>query len=128
MERAPMKKIISLVCLLSFLPIQALAQLPENFSYGKYLTGVEDQLRQGPCESFAAAGGVEAYYNLFYSGATANRIDLSEREVYVCGGTPTKGVGTALNYIRDQGVIPRGCYPMPAVPCLELYADQGPWQ
>jgi hypothetical protein len=123
-----MKTRIYLVCLLALFPSMALAQLPENFSYGRYLTGVEDQLRQGPCESFAAAGGVEALHNLFHSGAALNRIDLSEREVYVCGGNPTKGVGTALNYIRDFGVIPRSCYPMPAVQCLEQYADQGPWQ
>ncbi|HEX5057336.1 MAG TPA: C1 family peptidase [Gammaproteobacteria bacterium] len=121
-----MKRMISL-CLLVLAPAVAMAQLPENFSYGKYLTGVEDQLRQGPCESFAAVGGVEALYNLFYSGAAADRINLSEREVYVCGGTPTKGVDTALNYIRDQGVIPRGCYPMPPGQCLDA-ADQGPTQ
>src|SRR5687767_14403292 len=46
-----MKKIIFLGCLLTLASGQALAQFPENFSYGKYLTAVEDQLRQGPCES-----------------------------------------------------------------------------
>lgn len=123
-----MKRIISIGCLLALVSGKAMAQLPENFSYGKYLTGVEDQLRQGPCESFAAVGAVEAFYNLLYSGPAADRVNLSEREVYVCGGTPTKGVGTALNYIRDHGVIPRGCYGMPPVQCLEEYADQGPTQ
>src|SRR5687768_12636876 len=111
-----MKRIISLVCLLTFLPLKALAQLPENFSYGRYLTGVEDQLRQGPCESFAAVGGVEAFHNLLHRGwgLTVPAIDLAEREPYSCGSTrPTSKLDSLLNYIRDYGVIPRSCFPMP---------------
>ncbi len=123
-----MKRIIFPGCLIVLLiPAKVFAQLPENFSYGKYLTGVEDQLRQGPCETFAAVGGVEAFYNLLYRGwsLTVPPIDLSEREVYSCGGTPTKGVDTALRYIRDYGVIPRSCFTMPPAQCSEELADLG---
>lgn len=120
-----MKKILFIGGMLVFLPLNAIAQLPENFSYGRYLTPVEDQLRQGPCETFAAVGGVEAFYNLSYSGSGTERINLSEREVYSCGGAPTKGVGTALNYIRDNGVIPRGCFEMPTMQCDQNLGDPG---
>jgi hypothetical protein len=121
-----MKKITHFSCLLAFVSGQALAQLPENFSYGKYLTGVEDQLRQGPCETFAAVGAVEAYHNLLHSGAGTARMNLSEREVYSCGGAPTKGVDSALRYIRDQGVIPLGCFAMPTdLQCDQNLGDPG---
>lgn len=125
-----MKKLAYLICLLAFVSANAGAQLPQNFSYGPYVTGVQDQLRQGPCDSFAAVGGVEAFYNLSYSGpAATNLINLSEREVYVCGGipgAPARGLSSALAYIRDQGVIPASCYSMPAVQCDAAVADQGP--
>jgi hypothetical protein len=120
-----MRKIGCLILVL--LPFHALAQLPENFSYSRYLTPVEDQLRQGPCETFAAVGGVEAFYNLLYRGWSLSTpaIDLSEREVYNCGGTPTKGVGSALQYIRDNGVIPRSCFQMPVMQCDQNLGDPG---
>lgn len=125
-----MKRPAYLICLLTFVSIHAMAQLPQNFSYGPYVNGAQDQLRQGPCDSFAATGGVETYYNLLYSGPSAtNRINLSDREVYVCGGTPnapTRGLPAALAYIRDHGVIPASCYAMPDVQCNAMVADQGP--
>lgn len=117
------------ICLLTFVAVNAVAELPQNFSYGPYLSGIQDQLRQGPCDSFAAVGGVEAFYNLSYSGPSAtNRINLSEREVYVCGGTPARSLSEALTYIRDHGVIPASCYSMPAEQCDASVADQGPNQ
>jgi hypothetical protein len=120
-----MKRMTAL-CWLALVPVTAFGQLPENFSYGKYLTPVEDQLRQGPCETFAAVGGVEAFYNLSYAGSnTANFINLSEREVYSCNGAPTKGVDRAFDYIRDHGVIPRSCYAMPPMQCNEQLGDPG---
>lgn len=124
-----MKRIIFLGCLLAFIPLKALAQLPENFSYGRYLTSVEDQLRQGPCESFAAVGGVEAFYNLLYRGwgLTVPAIDLAEREPFSCGGgQPTIGLDNVLRYIGDHGVIPRSCFPMPTGErCTADLSDNG---
>ena len=127
-----MKQPAYLICLLAFVSVNAGAQLPQNFSYGPYITGVGDQLRQWPCDSFAAVGGVEAFYNLSYSGPPepnhinpSERIDLSEREVYVCGGAPARGLPAALSYIRDHGVIPASCYPMPLEQCDAMVADLG---
>jgi hypothetical protein len=118
-----MKKILGFNIILLIVHINSMAQYPANFSWGKYITPVDDQKRQGPCFVFAAVGGVEAMHNLYFGTGS---IDLSERQVYSCGHPSGVGdITTAVSYISTYGAIPATCAPYPTEACSGL-SDNGP--
>jgi hypothetical protein len=117
-------QILLLFCLFSAV---AYGQLPSSFSWGKYVSPVGDQLRQGPCFTFASVGGVEAMHALYF-GTANGFLDLSERQVYSCGfpGGGVTSIQTALQYINLNGAITASCVPYPSGPnstCDSLLSD-----
>ena len=72
-----------------------------------------DAKAQGFCPScwaFAAVGAVESYVNLYY-----NRLihpNLSEQELIACLNRGCKGgfVSSALNYIKNHGIVNEQCF------------------
>lgn len=120
-----MKKTLILLNLV-FLSTVAAGQLPARFSWQeKYVSPVNDQLRLGPCYTFAAVGGVETMHHLYFG---TGAIDLSERQVYSCGApSGVAAIETALQYISVNGVTTAACIPYPSgsnVTCNE-YSDNG---
>ena len=95
------------LCLVS----SARAQLPASFSWGKYAGGPRDQLRQGPCFTFAGVGATEIMYRLL-GGATP---DFSELQVYSCAraGGPVGDLPTVMHYLQSTGVVPESAFPYP---------------
>lgn len=116
------KNVLFIGCLL--IATLGVAQNPAAFSWGKYVSPVNDQLRQGPCFTFATVGGVETMHYLFYGGYS---IDLSERQVYSCAagtGGPAS-IESALQYIGSTGVTTSFCIPYASGSCSQD-SDNGP--
>ncbi|MEO6992501.1 MAG: C1 family peptidase [Lacunisphaera sp.] len=101
----------------------AFAQLPPSFSWGKYVTPARDQLRQGPCYTFAGVGATEIMYQLL--GGSAQ--EFSKRQVYNCANpyAPAGDLPTVMNYLQNTGVIPATCYSYPVAACNPDLSDNG---
>lgn len=109
---------------LAFLLVSTVfAQLPPSFSWGKYVTPARDQLRQGPCYTFAGVGSTEIMYRLL--GGSAE--EFSKRQVYNCANptAPAADLPTVMNYLQNTGVIPATCYSYPVVGCDPNLSDNG---
>jgi len=85
-----------------------------NYGGQNWMTSVKNQGSCGSCWAFSAVGVVEAAYNI----ATGNpSLDLNLSEEYLvsdclsghncCGGS----MGTALSFVRDQGIPDEACLP-----------------
>jgi hypothetical protein len=116
--------ILFLFCLFS---VVAYGQFPPNFTWRKYVSPVDDQLRQGPCFTFASVGGVETMHALYF-GTASGFLDLSERQVYSCGfpGGGVASIQTALEYINLNGAVTTTCVPYasgPGTACDSLLSD-----
>lgn len=120
------KNYFLLFSIMLFVANAAFGQYPANFSWNKYVTDAPDQLRQGPCFTFAAVGTVESMHNLYFGTGV---IDLSEREVYSCGngnGSGVSNLSAAVQYINSNGVTTASCIPYPVGQCSENDSDNGP--
>jgi C1A family cysteine protease len=85
-----------------------------NWTTSAKLQGCSD------CWVFAAVGTTEAYTNLYYNQLL--NMNLSEQDVLSCsnGGTCSGGnTGSALNYIKNTGVVDETCFEYAAsnLPC-----------
>lgn len=81
----------------------------------------------GTCWAYSAVGATETLVNLYYNQCV--NLDLSEHDINSCSGgiafpqDPWKGgsVTTALNYIKNTGVVNETCFPNPTndiqLPC-----------
>jgi len=121
-----MKRYYLLFLGITLMVTTAFGQYPANFSWNKYVTSPPDQLRQGPCFTFAAVGTVESMHNLYFGTGI---MDLSEREVYSCGngnGSAVSSLAGALQYINSNGVTTATCIPYPVGQCSENDSDNGP--
>lgn len=85
--------------------------------HGKnWMTSVKDQGWCQSCWAFSAIGALEPYTNLYY-----NRIldyDLSEQQLitYANAGSCDGGfAGSALSYIKQNGIVTEECFPYGAV-------------
>jgi len=122
-----MKRYYQLSLSIALMVTTAFGQYPANFSWNKYVTDAPDQLRQGPCFTFAAVGTVESMHNLYFGTGV---MDLSEREVYSCGngnGSAVSNLASALQYINTNGVTTASCIPYPVGQCSENDSDNGPY-
>lgn len=126
-----MKRLLLVVAAVAVAPALARAAYPQDFSWGGALGAAPDQLRLGPCYTFAALGVVERMNDLFYGpsdpslGAVANT-DLSELHVYSCGGSAS--MAEALGVIEGAGAVYTSCSSSLAYPtgaCMEAQ-DQEP--
>jgi C1A family cysteine protease len=86
---------------------------------GNWITSVKSQ-GCSDCWAFSAVGTTEAYVNLYYNRLL--NLDLSEQDVLSCGnaGSCSGGNnGSALNYIKNTGVVNETCFSYGAsnLPC-----------
>lgn len=98
------------------------ASLPTSFDWRNvdgenWMTPVKNQGPCGSCWAFSAVGIVEPYYNFLNDQPNLN-LDLSEENLVSdcflsgsCSGGPTH---TALEYIRDTGIVDEACMPYTA--------------
>jgi papain like protease len=89
----------------------AVAQLPASFSWSNCVKPAGDQLRQGPCFTFAGVGTTEAMYRLF----GGQQLDMSKRLVYSCANptAPVADLPTVMSYLQNSGAIPAVDDPYP---------------
>ncbi len=81
-----------------------------------WLTGVKNQANCGSCWAFAAVGVVEAYYNIAQSNPNLD-LDLAEEDLVRCSGVGGCAGGpsnSALQYIKDTGIVDEACHPYTA--------------
>lgn len=80
--------------------------------HGKnWMTPVKDQGGCGSCWAFSAVGTLEAYINLYYNQQL--ECDLSEQEIVSCsneGDCSSGSLSGALNYIKNNGIVPDNCF------------------
>lgn len=90
---------------------------PPSFSWQKYVSKVNDQIRQGTCTTFAAVGGVESMYNLYFGLPQKDllSLDLSERFAYAGTGSYGGSIDQTLIFARDTGLVTAACEPYPLV-------------
>jgi C1A family cysteine protease len=97
------------------------SSVPSSFDWRSYqgynwLTGVKNQGGCGSCWAFAAVGVAEAYHNIMSSNPNLD-LDLAEQDLVSCSGAGSCGGGSstsALQYIRDTGIVDENCLPYTA--------------
>jgi|GEM_PF-554272 hypothetical protein len=112
-----------LASLFNFLYSQPDAFTWFNKHYGRInpISDPKDQRDQGPCSVFASVAAVEAISAIYFN-KNASNLFLSESSIYnrgidlSCIGIACNGgsdVQTALNFIKNTGVIDNDSYPYP---------------
>ncbi len=103
-------------------PAQEPGGVPEGWDWRNrhginWTTPVKNQAYCGSCWAFAAVGSTELLANLYFNDPTID-FDLSEQEITSCadyagcnGGYPS----SALDHIKNNGVVDEGCYPYTAI-------------
>jgi len=80
-------------------------------------TSMGGEWRGAPtCWAFAPTAIVEAVTNLYFNSHID--LDLSEQQIAVCsggGGCSGGFEGTALNYMKNNGIVDENCYPYAAI-------------
>src|SRR3954469_8991905 len=101
--------LLVLLCFVS----SALAQLPASFSWGKYVQPSSDQLRQGPCFTFAGVGATEIMYRLLGGTPGGAHEEFSKLLVYCCAtpGVPVGNLPAVMDYLKNTGAVPAASLP-----------------
>ena len=76
-----------------------------------WMTSVKIQGACASCWAFSAIGALEAYVNLYYNRSL--NLNLSEQQLVSCAssnGCAGGSRGTALNYIKNNGVVNEDCF------------------
>ncbi len=122
--------------------------LPASFDWRSSIPGaispIRDQGSCGSCYVFSAVGMIEARANIqaYRAGDPMPQFDLSEQEILSCSGSypwsfgcSGGNVGSALQYVQDNGVVDETCFPYEAAdvacnPCtngIRVLIDQNDW-
>ena len=112
--------------------LSSTTSLPSYFDWrnnnGNWMTPVKNQYYCGSCWDFAAVGTVEAKMKIENNIPSFNP-DLSEQDVLSCDSGSCNGgwSESALNYIKNTGVVDESCFPYTASddPCSDKCSD---WQ
>jgi len=105
--------------------------LPTRFDWRQwkgrsYITAIRNQGMCGSCWAFAPVAAVEAKYNIQFTSSLVEP-NLSEQNlVSECGtGDSCEGGSRleALRYIRDTGIVDRGCFAYTSGACLVETGD-----
>ncbi|MFC1683083.1 C1 family peptidase [Candidatus Zixiibacteriota bacterium] len=107
-------------------------ELPEGLDWrdhegANWVTPIRDQGPCGSCVAFGNTAAFEARLNI-YSGSPGQDLDLSEQNIFSCGGGSCSygwWSGEAARYLRDVGAPLESCLPYEAVDnnCNETCAD-----